>query len=238
MVFASSSTNAKLSRCEKIVEMGYDLFLQPMVTIDYSLQEFEELIRRFYERYHPYTISIVDSFGCMVKSELLEFIEVLEKIISKDIKIGFHGHDNMQLAQINALSLFDYENGHEFIIDASVNGIGRGAGNLYTELIAHYCNIRHKGQYNLDCILQVVSEVTEPISRTNKWGYSPYFMLTALRRAHPNFATYLLANHDLSVSDFAEYLRYIPANMLTKCTKPYVEKRYLQFIGKEKTTAD
>jgi 4-hydroxy 2-oxovalerate aldolase len=234
VVFYKRQIEQAYTACERIVEMGYDLFLQPMVTIDYSLQEFDELIQRFYERYHPYAVSIVDSFGCMVKSELFKFIGALEKIIDKDVKIGFHGHDNMQLSQINAISLFDYGIDREFVIDASVSGMGRGAGNLYTELIANYCNMRRSGRYDLDYILRVASEVTEPISRANKWGYSPYFMLTAQHRAHPNFATYLLANHDVSVNDFAEYLRQIPVDMLTKCTKPYVEKLYQQFINRRR----
>jgi 4-hydroxy 2-oxovalerate aldolase len=215
--------------CEKIINMGYDLFLQPMVTIDYSPKEFSETICRFYERYHPYAVSVVDSFGCMTKSELWDFISILEKIVDKDIKIGFHGHDNMLLSQVNAISLFNYPNEHEFIIDASVSGMGRGAGNLCTELIANYYNMEHNGKYNLDSILKVASDVTEPISRECKWGYSPYFMLTAMHRAHPNFATYLLANHNVNVYEFAEYMNYVPDSMLTKCTRPYVEDLYKQF---------
>ena len=202
-----------------------------MVTVDYSLQEFEELVQRFCELYNPYSVSVVDSFGCMEQSEVFSFIEILDRCISKDIKIGFHGHDNMQLAQTNAISLLNNEYDREFIVDASAGGIGRGAGNLCTELFVNYMNLVHKKEYNLDCILSVISEVTEPISRVLKWGYSPYFMLTALRRAHPNFATYLIANHDVSVNDFKKYLDLIPDNMLTKCTRPYVEELYEHYIS-------
>jgi 4-hydroxy 2-oxovalerate aldolase len=216
--------------CEKVCEMGYDLFLQPMVTVDYSLNEFYELCSRFCERYQSHTISVVDSFGCMTVSEIWHFIEIIEKCTNANTKIGFHGHNNMQFAQTNAISLFDYQSNREFIIDASVSGIGRGAGNLYTEIIAMYYNRRHNGNYKIESILNVASELTEPLSRTHKWGYSPYLMLTAMRRAHPNFSTYLLDNHQVSVNEFAEFIQYVPNDMLTKCTRPYVEELYHQFV--------
>jgi len=82
----------------------------------------------------------------------------------------------------------------------------------------------------------VASEVTEPISREYKWGYSPYYMLTAMRRAHPNYVAYLLSSHDVTVSDFSGYIRFIPDEMLAKCTRPYVEEAYQKFCElKEKS---
>jgi 4-hydroxy 2-oxovalerate aldolase len=217
------------SVCKKICEQGYDLFLQPMVTVDYSTQEFTEHVNRFCKSYRIYAIAIVDSFGCMNTEELHNFVKILDNNIDEKIKIGFHGHDNMLLSQINAVSLFN-QNKREFIIDCSVSGMGRGAGNLCTELIANYHNGLHGSNYDLDFIMNVASEVTEPLSRKYRWGYSPYFMLTAMRRAHPNFATYLLDTHNVSVSEFADFIRYVPNNMLTKCTRQYVEELYNHYI--------
>jgi len=216
VVFYKRQIEQAMIFCKKIVDMGYDLFLQPMVTVDYSIQEFEALIYRFCENYQPYAVSIVDSFGCIGKDELAVFIDVLNKCLFKDAEIGFHGHDNLQFSLINAMSLFEYRGNRNFIIDASVNGMGRGAGNLRTELIANYMNCFHKRNYDMNSVLSVISEVTYPISKTTQWGYSPYFMLTVLKRAHPNFATYLLANHDVTVTDFKTFLNLIPDNMLTR----------------------
>ena len=229
VVFYKRQIEQAYSFCDKVCEKGFDLFLQPMVTVDYSPQEFSELAGRFYTRYKPHAISIVDSFGCMNTTELFRFVKILENRIGEEVKIGFHGHDNMQLSQINAISLFDYPSTREFIVDASVSGIGRGAGNLYTELIANYYNLKNGNKYDLNSILTVASEVTEPISHKYNWGYSPYFFLTAMRRAHPNYATYLLSSHDVSVDEFSDYIRFIPDDMLTKCTRPYVEEVYQQF---------
>jgi 4-hydroxy 2-oxovalerate aldolase len=231
VVFYKRQIEQAYTFCEKVVSLGYDLFLQPMVTVDYSAREFGELISRFQKNYPLYSVAIVDSFGCMTEKEIDGFVNILEENITQAVKIGFHSHNNMNLAMQNAVSFFKYAGDRQFILDASASGIGRGAGNLPTELIANYINAEHNGKYDINAIMQVVSDVTEPISREKRWGYSPYLMLTAMYRAHPNFATFLLANHDISVSQFSEYMKTIPKDMLTKCTRPYVEELYTRFSG-------
>jgi 4-hydroxy 2-oxovalerate aldolase len=231
VVFYKRQIEQAYEFCKNIVSMGYDLFLQPMVSVDYSPKEFSELVSRFQKSYPLYSIAIVDSFGCMTETEVDSFVKILENDISEDVRIGFHGHNNMNLAMSNSIQFFKYTGRRQFVIDASASGIGRGAGNLPTELIANYYNLEHNGNYDLRAIMQVVNDVAEPISREHKWGYSPYFMLTAMRRAHPNFAAFLLENHFVSVSQFSEYLKIIPDNMLTKCTRPYVEELYARFLN-------
>ncbi|HBU12989.1 MAG TPA: hypothetical protein DEB31_09795 [Clostridiales bacterium] len=229
VVFYKRQIDQTLPFCEKVVQKGYDLLLQPMVTVDYSQQEFEALVEKFCGSLPTYAVSIVDSFGCMTTKELRSFVSILDENLDKNIKIGFHGHNNMLLAQVNASLFFEMQNDRDYIIDSSVNGMGRGAGNLQTELIAHYYNAQYGEKYDLDSIFRVISEVTEPEFEKNQWGYSPYYMITAMRCAHPNFASYLLAEHDVSVSDFAEYIKLIAPEMLSKCTRTYVDELYLQF---------
>lgn len=74
---------------------------------------------------------IVDSAGGMIASELQNyFVEI--KNINKDIKVGFHGHNNLGFANSNAYEAiklnFD-------IVDASIQGFGRSAGNTVLELL-------------------------------------------------------------------------------------------------------
>jgi len=235
VVFYKRQVEQAIDFCGKIAEKGYDLFIQPMVTIDYSIREFDELIGRFCDTYSPYAVSVVDSFGCMLPNEIQPFIDVLDARLHNDVKIGFHAHDNLQFSKTNALSIYERAKSREYVLDASVSGMGRGAGNLKTEILAYYANIAQNGNYDIEQITHVLSEVTEPVSRTAQWGYSPYFMLTAFRRAHPNFATFLLESHDVSVTEFKEYLNAIPDEMLTRCTRPYVEELYAQL--KEKREA-
>ena len=72
----------------------------------------------------------VDSAGGLLPEEVGRYISLLYQCVGDDVKIGFHGHNNLMLA--NASSLAAVENGAS-LIDTSLLGIGRGAGNAQTE---------------------------------------------------------------------------------------------------------
>ena len=216
----------ELAKCVK--ENGYLLFMQPMVTIDYSLDEFLCLATQI-RKLHPYAVSIVDSFGYMLKSDFQTYFRILDNILPNDISIGFHSHNNMNLALINAQDILDYHTSRPIIIDSSLHGIGRGAGNLHTELIANYYNQLLGTKYDMDRILDLIGKYILPIAETEKWGYSPYYLITALKHVHPNYVTYLLEDHDVSVTEFREFVNFIPDEMYTKCRKDFVEETYRKF---------
>ncbi|MDR0983108.1 MAG: aldolase catalytic domain-containing protein [Culturomica sp.] len=230
VVFYKRQVREAMIMCKAIQKSGYKLLVQPMVTIDYSMDEYSVLAEEI-AKLSPYSVAIVDSFGYMVKEDFRQYFRVLDNCLSPQTKIGFHSHNNMQLAFITAQDILDYQTSRDLIIDASLYGMGRGAGNLNTELIANYYNTLLGYKYDISLILKLVSDYIMPIAKTHTWGYSPYMFLTGYYHCHPNFAAYLLEKHDISVSDFEQFIKTIPTEMLTKCTKPYVEELYQKFIG-------
>jgi 4-hydroxy 2-oxovalerate aldolase len=74
-------------------------------------------------------VYLVDSMGCMTPNDIKNYFYETKEINSK-IKLGFHGHDNLGLATINSLVAFDL---NFYMIDMTLQGIGRSAGNLSTE---------------------------------------------------------------------------------------------------------
>ena len=208
---------------------GYKLFVQPMVTIDYSIDEYTALAKQI-ARLDPYAVSIVDSFGYMIKSDFRQYFKVLDNILPAETTVGFHSHNNMNLSFITGQDILEYETMRRLIIDASLYGMGRGAGNLQTELIANYYNMVLGHKYDIAEIMGLIGKYIMPIYENNHWGYSPYFFLTGLYHCHPNYATYLLQEHQISVSEFEQYIRTIPKEMYTKCKKPYVLEMYHNFL--------
>ncbi|MDO5292213.1 MAG: aldolase catalytic domain-containing protein [bacterium] len=237
VVFYKHQIKEALKLCKAIKKNGYLLFIQPMVTIDYTIQEYASLTEKL-NKLAPYAVAIVDSFGYMNKNDFRKYFMILDNILAPDVYIGFHSHNNMQLAFLTAQDIFDYKTSRNLIIDGSLYGIGRGAGNLHTELITNYYNMVVKPKYNVPNILSCVGTYILPIRKTRSWGYSPYLFITALYHVHPNFACYLLEKHDLSVAEFEDYVKTIPDEMRTKCKKPYVEQLYQQFIGAEPVLAN
>lgn len=228
VVFYKHQIEEALSLGKAVVEKGYKLFMQPMVTIDYTINEYVELAKEI-AKLNPYAVSIVDSFGYMLKSDFRKYFRVLDNILPKNVIIGFHSHNNMNLALINAQDILEYQSSRNIIIDSSLYGMGRGAGNLQTELIAEFYNEELGQKYDINNILDLISKYILPISKENSWGYSPYFFITALHHCHPNYASYLLQEHSITVSDFRKYIEYVPKEMYTKCRKPYVLEIYEKF---------
>jgi 4-hydroxy 2-oxovalerate aldolase len=229
VVFYKHQIDEALEFAGSVKENGYKLFMQPMVTIDYSLNEYAALINRIAEL-NPYCISLVDSFGYMTQDDFRRYYNVVDNLLNLDINVGFHSHENMQLAFAVAQDVLNYNTARRVIIDASLYGIGRGAGNLCTETIANYYNSLLGFKYNIQILMRLINDYIMPVRKTKTWGFTPYLFLTGLYKCHPNFACYLLENHDVSVSDFEKFLLMIPYEMRTKCKKPYVEELYQRFI--------
>ena len=122
-----------LEQCRRLKEKGYKTFLQPMVALRYTDAEYLELIRLANE-VGPYAFYLVDSFGTMKRKDMLRFFYMIEHNLREDIVIGFHSHNNLQLAYANAQTLVDLQTSRSLILDSSIMGMGRGAGNLNSEL--------------------------------------------------------------------------------------------------------
>lgn len=207
---------------EAIKQAGYKLFMQPMVTIDYTIEEYERLACRL-AKMQPYGVSIVDSFGYMMKEDFRTYFNLLDRDLPKDVLIGFHSHNNMNLAFITAQDVLEYNTDRTLMIDASLYGMGRGAGNLQTELITNYYNTFLENKFNISIILDLIGKYILPIHNQKSWGYSPYLFLTGLYHCHPNFACYLLEEYpNVDIKEFERFIQNIPQTMKTKCKKPYV----------------
>ena len=128
----------------------------------------------------------------------------------------------MNLAFITAQDILEYNTNRKIIIDSSLYGMGRGAGNLNTELITNYYNMTMGYKYDIRIIMNTIGQYIMPIYKRKMWGYSPYLFITGLYHYHPNFASYLLEDYDVSVSDFERFIHTIPSEMKSKCKKEYV----------------
>ena len=72
------------------------------------------------------------------------------------------------------------------VIDTTISGMGRGAGNTPTELVAQYMNSKLNYSYDIDAILDIIDNYMENIRTKCKWGYSTEFFLAGAYGAHVN----------------------------------------------------
>ncbi len=217
--------------CEKIKEKGYLVFIQAMVSLAYSDNEFLSLINRVNE-IQPYAFYIVDSFGMMKSKDLIRLFYVVEHNLDENIWIGFHSHNNLQLAYSNAQTLCTVTTNRNLIIDSSIYGMGRGAGNLNTELFVNYLNENADKNYDIKPLLTIIDEILNEFYQRNYWGYSLPNYLSASHNAHPNYAGYLDDKKTLTVDDMDEIFSMMDDEKKVHFDSNYIEKLYISYMEK------
>ncbi|MCQ2739547.1 MAG: aldolase catalytic domain-containing protein [bacterium] len=200
----------------------WDIFANPMSTNTYSKEELLELIDEINE-INPYGFSIVDTLGNMYGKDVVEVFNIIDKNLNAGIAMGFHSHNSMQLSFSNTKSLLKLETSRETIIDSSLYGMGRGAGNLCTELITKYLNDRYDKNYDVFSILKIIGKNIKPFYETRHWGYSTPYYIAAIRGCHPNYASFLI-NQNIAESEIDEILFKIPEDKKTVFDKNLIEE--------------
>lgn len=128
-----------------------------------QLEGLEDTIDFFY---------MVDSFGGVMPDDVREITRLVKS--KTKIPIGFHGHNNLEMAFSN--TLIALEEGCS-IIDATITGMGRGAGNLKTELLLTYLERNTKVNGRFDKLSNVVGQFEE-LKEKFKWGTNLPYMFS------------------------------------------------------------
>lgn len=234
VAFSKKNVKDALAFCKAIKKKGYLVFVQAMVSLSYSDDEFLNMIHEV-NQFEPYAFYIVDSFGMMKEKDLTRLFYMVEHNLNKNIWIGFHSHNNMQLAFSNAQKLTTIQTNRNIIIDSSIFGMGRGAGNLNTELFEEYLNENFSKNYRVKPIFTLIDEIINEFYQRNYWGYSLPNYISASHNAHPNYAGYLDDKKTLTFEDMNAIFDLMSDDKKISFDKNYIEELYLQYLnaGKE-----
>lgn len=163
---------------KKIITAGLKVSIQPMITNNYSKEELKELVAKSCE-YKIASFYIVDSFGSMFYEDATAIFNFLDKILPKNIKIGFHSHNNMGASFSLSKHFIELVQNRDIVIDSTINGIGRGGGNLSTEFISYY--LKKINHYKLENLFD--SDFFE-----NKEDFKTklFYFISAINKIHPS----------------------------------------------------
>lgn len=115
---------------------------------------------------------MVDSFGGVFPEDVKKSMDLIRS--KTDIKLGFHGHNNLEMALSNTLTAI--ENGVD-IVDATITGMGRGAGNLKMELLLTVLNSQGKIDFEYNW-LSKVTDVFSELQKQYEWGTNLPYMVS------------------------------------------------------------
>lgn len=232
VTFHYNEIDDALEYCRKIQDKGYKVFIQPVGTSSYTDEQLLTLIKKVNEM-RPYAFYLVDTLGLMHKEEVLRFFYLINHNLAKGIHVGFHSHNNLQLSFSNCQALVSVESDRTISLDSSVYGMGRGAGNLNTELIASYMNEHCNKNYEIEPLLEIVDEYIVKIKQEHEWGYSVPYYLAAINGCHPNYAAYLASKNTLNVKCISLILHMIEPEHRSLFDKSLIERKYLEFQSHE-----
>lgn len=207
---------------------GYKVFMQPVGTVFYSDLELLRLVEKI-NALSPYAFYIVDTLGSMYRNEVSHRFYLIDENLKPEVKLGFHGHNNLQLAFSNAQVLGKIQTRRPLILDSSVYGMGRGAGNLPTELITQYINRKIAPRYDVSLVMDIYDEYISAIRREHEWGYTMPYHIAASNVCHPNYAAFLLNRQTLTMKDIEKIIQSIPEKFRVLYDQELIERLYTEF---------
>lgn len=210
---------------------GYKLFVQPVDILGYTDMELLELLE-LVSPIEPFCFSIVDTFGSMYEEDLKRVFSIVDHNLCPTARIGFHSHNNMQMSGALSQAFLHMSAGlRDVVIDATVSGMGRGAGNTPTELIAQYMVARLQYHYDIDAFLDVIDNYIAPIKANVEWGYSTDMFLTGAYSAHVNNIAYLEKKNSIRSKDIRFILNKIGPTVRKRYHYDLLESTYLDLVS-------
>lgn len=190
--FAKHERREALEFCKKAKDKGYHVFVQPMDAVGYTIKEREEMISIVNE-FKPEAFAIVDTFGAMHLDDLCKIFKQVDKLLDKDVKVGLHTHNNLNLANALGEQLINMaiEADRSVAVDGSLLGMARGAGNSCTEELAMYINSRVGEKYDLAVLIETIQKYIVPLKEKTTWGYDIPMFICGMHGAHVDNITYM-----------------------------------------------
>lgn len=150
---------------------------------------------------HFSTLYLADSFGSLTPDLVERKFTQIKQVWSGNL--GFHGHDNLGLALENSLSAIS---GGADIVDGTVDGIGRGAGNTKTEYLLFELDAASEG---ITPIVNFVDTHLNAIRLEHPWGGNFFYRYSARVGIHPTFVQKMLGDSRYSSQDLISSLEVL-----------------------------
>lgn len=124
---------------------------------------------------------LVDSYGAFYSEQVTHYLKLYKKH-APDKELGFHAHNNQQLAFSNTQqAIIDGVN----LLDATINGIGRGAGNCNLELLLNFLK---NPKFDVRPIYRVIQKQFVPLRNEIEWGFNDIYGISGHLNQHPREA--------------------------------------------------
>lgn len=178
----------------EIQDKGYEVMCNVMAVSTCTPDEVDRFLGKLHDSTIP-NVALVDSFGAFYPHHVRYLIRKYKNWLRPDQKLGVHVHNNQETAFAN--TIVAVEEGAD-LLDATVFGIGRGAGNCPLELLLMYLDA---SKYDVEPILELGDDYAR-LREELQWGYHVPYAITGWLNAHPRSAIAQMSDPERSLPEF------------------------------------
>jgi 4-hydroxy 2-oxovalerate aldolase len=189
-----------ISLVHDCIDKGYETTINLMAVSKVLERDLDEALNDLSKSEVP-AVYIVDSFGAMYSEQIHSLArKYFEALPGKEL--GIHTHNNQQLAFANTIEAIIAGINR---IDATLYGMGRGAGNCPLELLLAFLK---NPKFDIRPVFEVIQDILIPLKAEVEWGYHIPYMITGILNEHPRSGMKAMAAEKLpDLRQFYESLR-------------------------------
>ncbi|MCQ2163291.1 MAG: aldolase catalytic domain-containing protein [Bacteroidales bacterium] len=185
-----------------VMDKGYEATINMMAVSKVAERALNQVLEDVANSRVP-IFYLVDSFGSLYSEDINNLMHRYKSALPGKT-IGFHGHNNTQLAFANTIEcIIDGAN----MLDATMLGIGRGAGNCPMELLLSFLK---NPKYKIEPIIKCIQDYVYPLKKDIDWGYFIPYMITGAQNDHPRSALAWMASEHKD--DYLSYYESVVKN--------------------------
>ena len=185
----AKETDKAIALAHECLDKGYEATINLMALSKVLERDLDEALDDLSKSRVP-VIYLVDSYGSMY-SEQIHFLAKKYREALPGKELGIHTHNNQQLAFANTIEAIIAGVNR---LDATLYGMGRGAGNCPLELLLSFLK---NPKFDIRPLIDVIQDVFIPIKKDIPWGYHIPYLITGVLNEHPRSAMKIMAEKKL-----------------------------------------
>ena len=209
-------------------KLGYRVFLNLMQIDSIKSSVLSDIVKQIKEWNCIEVFYFADSFGNLNTYSINSIIKTIKLIWGGEI--GIHAHDNKGHALINSLNAIDFGVNY---VDATILGMGCGAGNTKMENFLVEITDKGLGEYNPDAIFPLALKEFTQLQEQYKWGSSIYYYLSAVHGIHPTYVQELLGDGRYNTEQVLSAITFLKDNISSSYSLENMMKALSDSIGNE-----
>lgn len=233
VIFKKPNAEKAVEFAKELMDKGYKVCLQMVSITSYSDSDVLKFAEKVNEL-NPFAVSIVDTYGLLHAKDVKHYFELLNHNLNEEIVLAYHAHNNFQLAYANTIEIAQEKVKRNLIVDATIYGMGKSAGNAPLELVMMYYNREFGERYDINPILEAIDIHIIKIYSKKYWGYNLQFYLSASNDCHPRYVEYLLEKKTVTVKDINLIIGLIPKSDKLDYNEKIIEELYIQYQNNAK----